>query len=807
MIRRPAQCAGLRFERHPETGEGLDEHLLDSASHELASLPLLEFTLEELYKQRTDDNTLTFEACRRLGGVAGSLGRRAEEVFARLDNRVRAALPAVFRQLATIRGSEDTVPARRRVSLERLREHDETAAIVDAFVEARLFTTDRTDDGAPVVRVTHESLFTQWRALQEWLERDREFLRIRSRISTATERWLEENRGADLLLQAGKPLQEGMQLIEAGFELSTKEAAFIRASLRQARRQTALKRSAVAAMLLLTICALAGGLVANNQRLRADRANLKLRKTVDEKTRLAEEKKKLAEAEREARIKIEDNLKANRRFLSQLVGAVTSDISFTDPQFLHDLANTKTPLGLILFAGGMIETDPDQAAAALRQVIAYDPEISVAHEWLGRALARKGDLEPAISSFHRASRLEPDNATFQNDLGYYVYFEHGQYDKAAEEFRNAIEINPNYALAHANLGQTLAKLGTIEEAAAAYRRAIRLQPNNVFFQNNLGYNVYLEHQQYDRAAEEFRNAIEIDPNYALAHANLGQTLAKLGTIEEAAAAYRRAIQLQPNNVFFQNNLGYYVYLEHRQYDKAAEEFRRAIEIDPKYGTAYSNLGSSLLQLDRIKESIQACRRSTELEPRNDWFQKRLGDALMAGRDFGEAVHAYHKAVEIAPAYAPYYDNLGLALLILERDSEAADAFRQAAELAPQDARIQANFVEALLISGDARSALQQLSASEAVMQQGDFSLLRQYYQSVALRLLNENAADAENVLHQQLARAEHAKLRWDFTSIDKWIERAECTEEMKVRLRSLTEAMKVHFRSAHQSVPTQSAGQ
>ena len=74
IIRRPAQAAGLRFDTHPETKQGLDEALRDAASADPQVLPLLEFALEELYKRQKTrrDGLLRWEDYRAFHGTRGS---------------------------------------------------------------------------------------------------------------------------------------------------------------------------------------------------------------------------------------------------------------------------------------------------------------------------------------------------------------------------------------------------------------------------------------------------------------------------------------------------------------------------------------------------------------------------------------------------------------------------------------------------------------------------------------------------------------------------------------------------------------
>ncbi len=91
MIRLPTRAAGLHFEEDPASSERLDDRLRDAAAERPEILPLLQFTLEELYQRRTEDGTLTLAAYRELGGVEGSLAQRAETVFKELPADVQAA--------------------------------------------------------------------------------------------------------------------------------------------------------------------------------------------------------------------------------------------------------------------------------------------------------------------------------------------------------------------------------------------------------------------------------------------------------------------------------------------------------------------------------------------------------------------------------------------------------------------------------------------------------------------------------------------------------------------------------------------
>ena len=235
MIRLPTRAAGLHFEEDPASSERLDDRLRDAAAEHPEILPLLQFTLEELYQRRTDDGMLTLAAYRELGGVEGSLAQRAETVFKELPDDVQAELPKVLNALVSIEQDGHETIGRKRAPWSDL-STGKSRALVEPFVENRLFVTELADDGSAVVTVAHEALLWHWPRVMDWVAQNRENLRVRARIAAAAERWQAENKRTDLLLPPGKPLVEAESLLEQGIELHDEEAGFIQASIARERR-------------------------------------------------------------------------------------------------------------------------------------------------------------------------------------------------------------------------------------------------------------------------------------------------------------------------------------------------------------------------------------------------------------------------------------------------------------------------------------------------------------------------------------------------------------------------------------------
>jgi WD40 repeat protein len=271
IITEPVWLAGLRYERKADTGETLDQRILNDAVKHPEALPLLEYLLRELYQRRSAEGVLTFAEYERLGGVEGALGTRAEAVFAGLAPDAQLALPEVLNALVTVSEEDENAVVRQRAPMESLTDTPGKRALVDEFLRQRLFIADQGAGGTPDVHVAHEALLRGWGRARQWAAENRDFLRARRRVAQAQVRWLAEGRADDFLLPEGKPLAEAEALLrsrEAWVPVEVRD--YIRLSARhwEARqeRQVRRLRLAVAGFAVLALAALAGGWLAWRQR-------------------------------------------------------------------------------------------------------------------------------------------------------------------------------------------------------------------------------------------------------------------------------------------------------------------------------------------------------------------------------------------------------------------------------------------------------------------------------------------------------------------------------------------------------------
>jgi tetratricopeptide (TPR) repeat protein len=135
-----------------------------------------------------------------------------------------------------------------------------------------------------------------------------------------------------------------------------------------------------------------------------------------------------------------------------------------------------------------------------------------AGDWLAIALSYEGDertRSQAIDAYDRCVDVDPHNADALLNCGT-NYYEDGNFEKAANYFRQAIVAQPKNALAHFNLGSLLEEMGELEEARRCLRQAVLLDPRNCDAHYNLAF-VCEKLQAFPEANEHWQKYIKLDP--------------------------------------------------------------------------------------------------------------------------------------------------------------------------------------------------------------------------------------------------------------------------------------------------------
>jgi TolB-like protein/Tfp pilus assembly protein PilF len=211
--------------------------------------------------------------------------------------------------------------------------------------------------------------------------------------------------------------------------------------------------------------------------------------------------------------------------------------------------------------------------------------------------------------------------------------------KAIEYFEEALEVDPDYALAYAGLADSYVLLPYYSSfpPKEAYLRAKESALKAVEIDNTLAeaHTSLAEVKtilgwDWEEAEIEFRRAVELNPGYAIGHHWFSNYLLYMGRFDEALNEIKIALNLDPLSLIINRDLGE-LFFYSRQYDKAIEQYQKTIEINPDFIYTHLNLGVAYLQKSLYDEALAEFQR----EPSKIWIG--IAYALMGKKNEAKQV--------------------------------------------------------------------------------------------------------------------------------------------------------------------------
>ncbi len=205
----------------------------------------------------------------------------------------------------------------------------------------------------------------------------------------------------------------------------------------------------------------------------------------------------------------------------------------------------------------------DKAIGNFQSAVSLDPSFARAYAGLAEAYVLKGSYlliptDKAMDSVRASARkaLELDETIGEAHTALASVSEWTwDWNSAANEYRRAIELSPNYATGHQWYGELLCALGRGEEGLTEIRKAQELDPLSpvVYVSEGIGL-VYL--RRYDEAVQRVRKSLEIEPNFPRAYSLLGPAHLFMGAHAEAIQDAERAVVLSDSSVEYLGLLGF-----------------------------------------------------------------------------------------------------------------------------------------------------------------------------------------------------------------------------------------------------------
>jgi tetratricopeptide (TPR) repeat protein len=189
-------------------------------------------------------------------------------------------------------------------------------------------------------------------------------------------------------------------------------------------------------------------------------------------------------------------------------------------------------------------------------------------------------------------------------------------EKGIDYFKQAIDLDPKYAMAYAGLSDCYMKLGGygvpptefVPVSRAAVMKALELDDTVAYSHSMLGRIAFQYDWDFPRAESEYARARQLEPS--LVHAWYSNYLLTINRMPEAEVEYRKFedfLPFSPANI----NLAQYFYLT-RQYDQAVALLARKLEINPNFAPTHEWLGMVYEQQGRTRQAIEEFQKASQL---------------------------------------------------------------------------------------------------------------------------------------------------------------------------------------------------
>jgi tetratricopeptide (TPR) repeat protein len=651
VIERPAIAADLTFGKGID-GKPLDQLLREDTYHERDSLPLLQFTLNELYLARSA-NELTCASYERLGGIAGSIATAAQLVL-NSETEPRQSIPRLFRSLVTV--DEGGRATRRYAPLSDIASDPVQYRLLSRLIAARLCVTDQRD-GQPIVAFAHDTLLHSLPPLTDWLSREVVLLQTREMAQRDTREW-QKHGESDAWLAPADKLIAFKALDEAAIFLPPPLKVYISCSRRRARRETLIKQAVLACIVALAIAATTFGVRFKYERDSAihseRRAEIEARTASDTSDFLVKLFKVVDPGESRG------NTITAREILDRGAQQIQSQLlaqPVVKARLMRTMGEVYGGLGLYRDSHRLIK---DALGEVSRPGVADEIEVARAKKAMGEALVGLEDykgaepfLVEAMGEFDRHPDQAGESALVRDDLGF-LFWSAQDYGHARPILEDALRrANTNFGHQSGEVAGILSNLGiAVRDLGDPSNGLHLLEESNDIYKRMFGEDYAL---------------------YAMGRESVGFTLIRLGKYEEAKANLEAGVAIQervlgPNHDILAEGLQGLGYAETAlgQFSDADKTLNRALAIEEKalgpdskeVGRTESNLAGVYVGEKKFDKAIQANKRA----------------ALIARVALGEE----------SPDYITALVNLGMTQRRAGELSDAGATLRQALAIAERD---------------------------------------------------------------------------------------------------------------------------
>jgi serine/threonine-protein kinase len=284
------------------------------------------------------------------------------------------------------------------------------------------------------------------------------------------------------------------------------------------------------------------------------------------------------------------------------------------------------------FSGKGTQEGFDKAIEYYQQAVALDPNYALAYVGIASSYAGLGGVlgyRPPKENFPKSKEfalkaiaLDETLAEAHSALATYALNYEWNWSGAEREYKRAIELNPNYGLAHSGYGTYLEAIGRFDEAIRERELAYKFDPLSPFAAADVGYPHYYA-RRYDVAIQHYQKGLELDPNFSWGHLWIGQAYVVKGMYKEALDEINQAVKLSGGDTRGRATLGHAYAVSGRREEalKILEELKQASQqryVSPYYlALIYVGLGQdqeAIASLQKARDERESYLILMKVEP-------------------------------------------------------------------------------------------------------------------------------------------------------------------------------------------------
>ncbi len=255
-------------------------------------------------------------------------------------------------------------------------------------------------------------------------------------------------------------------------------------------------------------------------------------------------------------------------------------------------------------------------------------------------------------------------------------------EKAIELFRKALELDPNYVLAYAGLGDAYAQRfwifgypeSWLDSAVEMSKRAISIDPDSAEAYKSLAL-AYEYKGWYQKSLEANYKAVELYPNYDSAVANIGWVNWFVGEYEEAMKWFKKGLALNPTHSLHYFGVGF-LFFALDDFAKAEQWLNEALDLQPDLISAHWGFTYIYLVEGRYQKAIQKGQKILSIDPDSVDGLTAIADAEFFSGNLLQAKQYYEKAAGKNPMRGNLLTSIGYILWKTGQEEEAQKMFDQ-----------------------------------------------------------------------------------------------------------------------------------